>query len=449
MNEQENLQYIQMTQTPVPALILRLAVPTIISMLVTNIYNTADTFFVGKLGNSASGAVGIVFSLMAVLQALGFMCGHGCGSMMSRHLGKREYAVAAQLASTGFVMSLIFGTGVGILGLLFLEPLMIVMGSTQTILPYAKDYGICILAAAPFLTASCVLNNVLRYEGKASLAMVGLTSGAVLNIIGDPIFIFYFRLGTLGAGISTALSQAAGFFILLWMFGGTRTVTKIKLGAVSLTRKNIRGILGAGFPSLLRSGLSSISGMALNSMARLWGDAAIAAMSIVTRTAMLMFSVALGIGQGFQPVCAFNFGAGLYRRVKQGFYFTVLGGTLVLGFLGSICFLFAPWVVGVFRDDAAVVEIGSFALKAQCLVMVFQPWVLAASMLFQSTGKNKAATFMASLRSGLCFLPLILTLPLFLKIRGIQISQPLADVLSMGVSIPPVLKFFQVLESKE
>ena len=222
-------QYREMTETPVEKLILRLSIPTIISMLVTNIYNMADTFFVGKLGTSASAAIGIVFSLMTINQALGFMCGHGCGSNISRKLGNKQGNEAIKFASTGFFMSLVLGVLIMIFGIVFMEPLLRLMGSTDTIMPYAKSYGICILLSAPFMTGSCVLNNVLRYEGKAALAMIGLTLGGVLNIIGDPIFIFVFNMGTLGAGISTAISQVISFFVLLAMFGGERTVSRLRL----------------------------------------------------------------------------------------------------------------------------------------------------------------------------------------------------------------------------
>lgn len=251
-------QYKEMTETSVEKLILRLSVPTIISMLVTNIYNMADTFFVGKLGTSASAAIGIVFSLMTINQALGFMCGHGCGSNISRKLGNKQGDAAIKFASTGFFMSLFLGVLIMIIGIIFMEPLLRIMGSTDTIMPYAKSYGICILLSAPFMTGSCVLNNVLRYEGKAALAMVGLTLGGVLNIIGDPIFIFVLNMGTLGAGISTAVSQVISFFVLLAMFGGDRTVSRLRFSAISWDIKDILNILYTGLPSLIKIGRAHV-----------------------------------------------------------------------------------------------------------------------------------------------------------------------------------------------
>ncbi len=278
MDRTVSSQYDKMTKTPIEKLIISLGIPTIVSMLITNIYNMADTYFVGRLNTSASGAVGIVFGVMAVLQAFGFMCGQGAGSSMSRKLGEKDIESASYYASTGLAMALIMGLLIGGFGLLFLNPFMRLLGSTDTILPYARQYGMCILIAAPFMTGSCVLNNILRYEGKAIYAMVGLTVGGILNMIGDPIFMFDFHLGTLGAGISTAVSQIISFGILLYMVKTKKTVSKVCLRFVKLSIGMMVDISTIGFPSLIRQGLSSISTMVLNQMAAPYGDAAIAAM---------------------------------------------------------------------------------------------------------------------------------------------------------------------------
>lgn len=443
MNNTLDKQYSVMTGTSVEKLILRLSVPTIISMLVTNIYNMADTFFVGRLGTSASAAVGIVFSLMAVTQAVGFMCGHGCGSNISRRLGNKEPDEAIKFASTGFFMAIVLGILILAFGLIFLDPLLRVMGSTDTILPYARDYALCILLAAPFMTGSCVLNNVLRYEGKAVFAMVGLTLGGVLNIIGDPIFIFVFNLGTLGAGISTALSQITSFFVLLLMFGGERTVTRIRLFAVSRKFSDIVNIIETGFPSLIRQGMMSVSTMILNFMSKPYGDAAIAAMSIVSRVSSLIFSIALGIAQGFQLVSAYNYGAKRYDRVKRAFVFTCGLGMIILSILSLSALIFSSHIVEQFRDDPEVIKIGTFALRAQCMVLFLSPLTMVSSMMFQGAGKNLYASIASFLRSGLSFIPLVLILPHFLGIRGIQLAQPIADIIAAAVVIPLFISFFR------
>ena len=440
-------QYKEMTETSVEKLILRLSVPTIISMLVTNIYNMADTFFVGKLGTSASAAIGIVFSLMTINQALGFMCGHGCGSNISRKLGNKQGDAAIKFASTGFFMSLFLGVLIMIIGIIFMEPLLRIMGSTDTIMPYAKSYGICILLSAPFMTGSCVLNNVLRYEGKASLAMVGLTLGGVLNIIGDPIFIFVLNMGTLGAGISTAVSQVISFFVLLSMFGGDRTVSRLRFSAISWDIKDILNILYTGLPSLIRQGMMSVSTMVLNYMSMPYGDAAIAAMSIVSRVCNFIFAIALGISQGFQPVSAFNFGAKKFKRVKRAFIFCCGLSMIILGILSVLSLIFSGHIIGMFRDDADVIGVGTFALRAQCIVLFVSPITLAASMMFQGAGENLASSIASFLRSGITFIPMVAILPRFFGIYGIQLAQPVADVISFVVVMPLIVRFFKKINA--
>lgn len=440
-------QYKEMTETSVEKLILRLSVPTIISMLVTNIYNMADTFFVGKLGTSASAAIGIVFSLMTINQALGFMCGHGCGSNISRKLGNKQGDAAIKFASTGFFMSLFLGVLIMIIGIIFMEPLLRIMGSTDTIMPYAKSYGICILLSAPFMTGSCVLNNVLRYEGKAALAMVGLTLGGVLNIIGDPIFIFVLNMGTLGAGISTAVSQVISFFVLLSMFGGDRTVSRLRFSAISWDIKDILNILYTGLPSLIRQGMMSVSTMVLNYMSMPYGDAAIAAMSIVSRVCNFIFAIALGISQGFQPVSAFNFGAKKFKRVKRAFTFCCGLSMIILGVLSVLSLIFSGHIIGLFRDDADVIGVGTFALRAQCIVLFVSPITLAASMMFQGAGENLASSIASFLRSGITFIPMVAILPRFFGIYGIQLAQPVADVISFVVVMPLIVRFFKKINA--
>lgn len=440
-------QYKEMTETSVEKLILRLSVPTIISMLVTNIYNMADTFFVGKLGTSASAAIGIVFSLMTINQALGFMCGHGCGSNISRKLGNKQGDAAIKFASMGFFMSLFLGVLIMIIGIIFMEPLLRIMGSTDTIMPYAKSYGICILLSAPFMTGSCVLNNVLRYEGKASLAMVGLTLGGVLNIIGDPIFIFVLNMGTLGAGISTAVSQVISFFVLLSMFGGDRTVSRLRFSAISWDIKDILNILYTGLPSLIRQGMMSVSTMVLNYMSMPYGDAAIAAMSIVSRVCNFIFAIALGISQGFQPVSAFNFGAKKFKRVKRAFIFCCGLSMIILGILSVLSLIFSGHIIGLFRDDADVIGVGTFALRAQCIVLFISPITLAASMMFQGAGENLASSIASFLRSGITFIPMVAVLPRFFGIYGIQLAQPVADVISFVIVMPLIVRFFKKINA--
>lgn len=435
-------QYNKMTQTPVSALIVKLSIPTIISMLVTNIYNMADTAFVGHLGNSASGAVGIVFGFMAILQAVGCMFGQGAGSIISRMLGKQDDKNASLIASTGFFGALLIGTVIAVVGFICLDPLVMLLGSTQTIEPYAKTYISWILLAAPFITSSFVMNNVLRYEGRAALGMVGLLTGALLNICGDIILMFGLHMGIAGAGISTALSQFISFCILLSMFFRSKTQCKLSLHRVTHNVRQILNILATGMPSLLRQGLNSITTVLLNVAAAGYGDAAVAAMSIVSRIIMFVFSISIGIGQGFQPVCGFNYGAGKYRRVRKAYWFTVLFAESVMLLMVMTIMLFSNNLIQVFRNDATVIEIGTRALYLQCVSLLFLPISMVTEMQLQSTGKRLSASILASFRSGLFFIPALLILSKLRGLSGIQEAQPLAYILTFIPAVFFAIWFF-------
>lgn len=444
--EAEERQYKKMTETPVAKLVIMLGIPTTISMLVTNIYNMADTYFVGKLGTSASGAVGIVFGLMAIIQAFGFMFGHGAGSIISRRLGAKDVESATRFASTSFVSALFAGGMITLFGFLFLEPFMRLLGSTDTILPYAKTYARFILLAAPFMAASCVLNNILRYEGQAAFAMIGLTTGSILNIFGDWFLMMKLGFGVEGAGISTAVSQLISFFILLFMFLGGKTQSRLSVRRVTKDMSEVLLICKTGLPSMMRQGLSSISTMILNGQAGVYGDAAVAAMSIVNRICFFIFSVGLGIGQGFQPVSAFNYGAKKYDRVRKGFYFTLGAGEVLLGAVAVVGMFFPEQLITFFRDDPEVIAIGSVALSAQLISLFFQPLSVCSNMLFQSIGKNGRATFLSMLRSGPCFIPVILILSRTMGLLGVEIAQTVADVMSFFIALPFVISFMKKLK---
>ena len=444
-DDRSALQFRQMTETPIPQLVLSLAAPTILSMLITSIYNLADTFFVGQISTSASGAVGVVSSLMAIIQALGFMLGHGAGTIISRSLGSRDTTAATRFASTSFFTALVFGVVLAVAGLGTLPHFMMLLGSTETILPHACAYARPILIAAPLMISSLVMNNILRYEGKASFAMIGLVTGGVLNIALDPLFMFVFGLGTAGAGIATALSQSISFCILLSMFLRGKTVSQFRLSAVTREARDFGRILLGGAPSFGRQGLNSIGGMLLNLAARSYGDAAVAGMSIVSRIFLFIISVAIGVGQGLQPVASFNYGARKYRRVRQAAIFTIEAAFCMLVVLVGLCWVNGDALVRLFRDDPAVTTVALPAFHYQCLAMLLQPIIVVANMTFQSVGASGRATFLACCRQGVFFIPLILILPRTHGLFGVEICQPIADVLTFLVSLPFLIAFLQQL----
>lgn len=443
-------QYRKMTQTPIPKLIVGLAVPTIISMMITAVYNTADTFFVSKLGTSATGAVGIVFSVMAIIQAIGFTLGMGSGSLSSRLLGKKDQKQANIIASTAFFAALAVGILITAAGLSLLDPIMHLLGATDTILPYARGYAQYIFFGAPVMCASFVLNNLLRSQGRAVLAMAGIGTGGILNILFDPLFIFGFRLGISGAAIATLISQCISFSILLSMFLRGKSVLCVSIHSVSRKARDYWLIVKTGFPSLCRQGLASIATVALNVNAALYGDAAVAAMSVVGRLFMLVMSVMLGFGQGFQPVVGYNYGASRFDRVRAAFAFALKVGVTLLTTLAVLLFVFAPALITLFtKSDQTVIEIGAFAARAQAVALPLQTLITLSNMLFQSTGQSLWATLIACARQGIFFLPLIFILPGLFGLRGVQMTQPVADVLSALLCIPFLALFYRRLRRLE
>ena len=451
----------RMTDTPVSGLVLRLAVPSTITMMVSNIYNIVDTAFVGRLGTSASGAVGIVFGFMAIIQAFGFMFGQGGGSILSRALGAKDKEKASLHASAGFASSMLCGLCIAIIGFIWLDPIVMFLGSTPTIAPYAKTYIIFILISAPFMTSSFTLNNFLRYEGKAKLGMMGMMTGAVFNMVMDPIFMFGLKMGIAGAGLSTAISQIVGWSILVSMFrrGKTETTLSLRLAFASLTSRGsltsagglalVANIAATGFPSLLRQGLHSLTTVVLNAQCAIYGDAAVAAMSIVSRLTFFTFSFALGVGQGFQPVSAYNYGAKRYSRIRQSCRFTIMAAESIIILGVVILIIFAPELVRLLRNDNAVVDIGKRALRLQAFAYLLLPPCMVIEMLMQSTGYRLGASLLSAFRSGLLFIPSILILAHFRGLAGIQEAQPLALILSAPITLPFALYFFGRLPKED
>lgn len=439
-----------MTKTPIPRLVLTLSVPSVISMLVTNIYNLVDTAFVGQLGTSASGAVGVVFGFMAIIQAFGFMFGQGAGSILSRAFGRKDTEEASAYASVGFFMSFFSGLLISLIGFLWLDGIVMALGSTATIAPFAKTYIFYILLSAPFMCSCFTMNNILRYEGKATLGMIGLMIGAVLNMAGDPILMFALDMGIAGAGLSTAMSQVISWLILLSMFLTGRADSRLRFRYLrgGLWRK-VWNIATTGFPSMLRQGLNSFSTVILNTLCAPYGDAAVAAMSIVSRIVFFAFSVALGVGQGFQPVSAFNYGAKQYERLRKGYRFTVAMSEAVIVVGCVLLVVFAGKLVGLFRDDPQVIEIAIPALRLQALATLLLPPCMATEMLMQSTGKRLGATVLSALRNGLLFIPALLILANLRGLDGIREAQPLAYVLAFPITMVLAYRFFRKIPAED
>ena len=437
-----------MLNAPVSRVIPRLAIPTIISMLITAIYNMADTFFVSQLGTSASGAVGVIFSAMAIIQAVSFMVGMGTGTNVSQALGAGDEERARRFASVGFFSAFGLGCVIAAVCISNIDWLVRFLGATETIAPYAKDYATYIFYAAPFMMCSFVMNNLLRFEGLASYGMIGITTGGILNMLLDPLLIFGLNLGTAGAAIATAISQVVSFTILLIM-------SNTKPDAIHISPRNFRPtpsmyarILYIGFPSLGRQGIASVSTILLNTAAGVYGDAAIAAMSIVSRFIMFINSSIIGFGQGFQPVCGFSYGAGKYTRVREAYFFCVKVSTLILLTLGLFSMLLSRQIVTVFRrDDLEVIRIGTLAMRLQLCTLPLWGVITMSNMLTQSIGYGLRATLLAVSRQGLCLIPLLLVLPRVFGLIGIQCAQPIADTMTFVLAILIVRNVLKELRS--
>ncbi len=427
-------RYRQMMEEPVHTLIPRLAIPSIISMLVTAIYNMADTYFVSQLGTSPSAAVGVVFSLMAGIQAVAFMIGMGCGNEISRLLGQKEREEAERYVATGFFTELIAGTLIAILGILFTEKLVYLLGSTETIAPYAASYTRYVLLGVPFFMAALGMNNMLRFQGNSFYSMIGIATGGVLNMFLDPLFIYGFHMGIAGAAIATALSQIISFCILVWQCNCMPVCLSIRLRRFCPSLMRYRTILRFGLPSLARQGIASVSVIVTNFAAQPYGDAAIAAIAIVSRVAMFMNSAIIGFGQGFQPVCGFNYGAKNYRRVEKAYQFSLHVCFVVLLTMGGISFLNAGRIVMLFQKNPRVVEIGTWALQLQSVTIPLAAQITMANMFSQTTGYNFRATIVALLRQGICLLPVLFILPRISGLQGIQAAQPISDIFSAAIA---------------
>ena len=449
--ERERKQFVKMTQTPVSRLVISLGIPTMLSMMVTSLYNLADTAFVSTLGDPAIAAVSNLLALMSIIQAIGFTFGMGSGSIVSALLGKRDRQGADRVASSALFIGLISGIVITVFGLIFMTPLMKLFGSrdAQT-LAYAKDYALFILLSAPIMCMSFVLNNVLRAQGKAVLSMIGLVVGAVINIALDPILIFGADMGVLGAAVATFTSQAISFIVLLSMFLSGKTIVRIRLKSVSLQFGVYRDVIVTGFPSFCRQILSSLCVTLLNNVAYTYGkESAQAALGVVQKMFMLAFSISLGIGQGYQPVLGYNYNSKRFDRVRSSYLFTLGFATALMTTFAILCAILAPFIMQAFSLSAEAKEIGALTLRLQCITMPLLPLNFMAGLTYQVVGNKAIATVLSISRQGLFYLPAVVLLPKWLQLLGVEACQPVADFFAFLFAIPFTILFFNTLKREQ
>lgn len=442
-------QFDNMLNMPIPQLVLKMSIPTVITMMVTVIYNTADTYFVSQINKSASAAVGAVYAIMSVIQAVGFGLGMGAGSLISLMLGMKKNRRADEYASSAFFTAFIMGAFVGYTGLMLLQPMLKVLGCSDTMMPYAKDYARYILMVAPISCSMFVLNCTLRAEGESNLAMWGIGTGGLLNMVLDPILIFSFNLGTGGAAIATALSQIVSFSILISMFLRKKTIVRINYKNVSSRLRTYGQIVSTGFPTICRQSLGSLAAALLNIQAVVYGDAAVSAITIANKVYVLVRNIILGLGQGFQPVAGYNYGAGNKKRTWQAFTFTSVLGTCVCVFCAALVAMYAKPIMNWFSKDPDVVRLGVTTLYFGCMVLPVLGFTTFVNQVYQCLGFKKTATFLASLRQGIFFVPVIMISPLYIGLTGVQATQPVSDFLTFLVSVPAIIIFYRKYIGKE
>ncbi len=437
-------EYRRMTETPVARLVLSLSIPTVLSQMITSIYNMADTYFVTGLGDSAVGGVSVVYALQSIIQAVGYGLAMGAGSLVSRRLGEKDSEGASRYASSAFFSAFVFGLLLALGCMIDLDGLLRLFGSTETILPHAHDYAFIILLGAPMMCSSFVLNNVIRAEGKATFSMIGMTAGGVINMILDPVFIFGFKMGVAGAALATVLSQLISFGILLSFYLTGKSIVKISPRRISRLVGDYWLVIRTGLPTVFRQGLGSLSTILLNVRVEVYGDAAIAAVGIANKVYMLLRGLVLGMGQGFQPVAGYNYGAGKPRRVKKAFFVSVLFGSCVSVAASVLLLTLAEPIIGVFNPETAEsARVAARMLRFLGLAIPILGVSTYVNMLYQSLGFVKSATLLASCRQGIFFVPLIILLPMLLGLDGILLTQALADLLTFAISIPFGLVFLR------
>jgi len=447
-HQSQQHKFRMMTTEPVGKLVDRLAVPTVVCMLITAFYNIVDTFFIGMLGPSATGAVGVTYAFMMVLQAIGFGFGHGSGNYISQKLGARDVKAAATMAAVGAVSSFSAGFVIMVLGLCFMDSLITLLGSTATIHPYAAQYIFYVLLGAPFFACSLTLNNQLRLQGNARQALSGIAFGAILNCVLDPLFIFGLQMGVGGAGLSTFISQVTSFIILI-IVGGRSDAVNLRLRHFHPSRKLYVAMFQGGLPSLSRQSVNCVSNILTNHAMKLFGDDLFAAMTIVIRIANFIFAAIAGIGQGFQPVCGFNYGAQRYRRVHEAYLHTQRVAFVFLMLLTAVFLIWTPTIIGLFTDKAEVVRLGIVAGRWQCLSLPCMGVCVISSMLFQNINHYKKATIIALSRSGIFFIPAILLLPSLWRTTGVMLAQPIADLCTFALAAPLQSKILKELKQQK
>ena len=427
-----------MLETPLHKLIPAMALPSILAMIISSIYSFGDTFFVSQLGKTAVSAVGINHSLDMLIMMAGSMMGMGAGSYISRLMGAQDIEKAEQVFVTSLVTAFGFGAIVTVLGTIFMKPLVRVLGATPEIEQYSLDYAKWVLLAAPVMASNFVLNQALRAEGSATLSMAGMAIGNIIDFALNPLFIITFDLGIGGASSSTAISKTISFCILIYPYIRNKSLIKLNMRNMKYSVDIVTEVAKMGSPALIRTGMNIVTGTILNRTAAADSTSALAAISVTNRLMQMVGSMSMGLGQGYQPVVGFCWGAKRYKRIKEAFWFTVFSSACVLGVLAIIYIIFAQQLIGVFNSeaDAEMLKIGMFALRMQSSAIILMSFSMTVNMAYAGTGKAMGSMLLSGCRQGIMFLPMVLILPRMFGTMGIAAVQAGADFMTLAVSIP-------------
>lgn len=439
-----------MAQAPIPGLILKMAVPTIVAFLINSIYSLTDTYFVHFLGTNATAAVSVNASLDQLIMMAGSMLAVGAASYTSRLLGARDGEKAGQVLSTSFFGAFAFGLAVGVLGLLFTRPLVYLLGATPTCEEFAVQYADYVLLVAPFMACNFVMNQCLRSEGSALFSMFGMGFGGILNCVLDPIFIFTLNLGVAGASIATAISKVVSFIILIFPYLTRRSVLRLSIRSVRIVKDILYQVVSVGSSSMFRSGLAVVSAIILNNIAGDISDSVLAGVGVCTKIMMFPFGVILGFGTGFQPVVGFNWGAKRYDRVRESFRFASRTAIAVGLAMGAVLAVGADGVIALFAEaDSEMESVGALCIRLQCLAMPIHSWVAVVNMFCAGLGDARGALILSSSRQGTCFIPIVYPLAWLFGAVGVASVQAVADALSLVLAIPIVRNVMKRVKEAE
>ena len=441
MNKDRNL----FEKTPVPKALAILAIPTIISQLITMIYNLADTVFIGLANNeSMTAAASLSFMLVFMMNCLSNLFGVGGGSLISRLLGERRDKDATRVASFSFWGSIASAVIYSVVIYIFMEPILRLLGATDGSIGYAEDYVVWVIViGGAVMTASVTMSHLLRSEGHAKSAGLGLGLGGVLNIVLDPLFMFVILEPgneVLGAAMATFISNIVVFvfFIVVYARLGKGSVLSISPKCMIPKSAHIKSLFAVGFPSALGTFFACLSGIVLNGLAsgyyEIYGDAPVASIGIAKKIDMLPMNVGMGLCQGMMPLVAYNYASGDYKRMREfakcariaGIAFAVV---CIIGFE-----TFAPYLVKAFIREEQTVELATDFLRIFCLPVPLMITNFQMAFTFQAMGKGKQSLILSSLRQGLVNIPLLFIMNYALGIYGLVWAQPISEVTTTAIS---------------